>query len=917
MSMSHVADSHCPAEDDIDQLQERVRALGAECERLRSENDRLRQTIDNVPALIFRKDCHNHILEINRTFAERMQVSAADWAGRSCDELFPPDIAKGYWEADQQVLIRGTACPPVLEYLQLPDGTRRVYETSKIPLYDDQGRICEILGLAIDIEDQLKATQALEASEQRFRELYEELSQGVAYQDDTGKILMANPAALEILGCTVDELRTASSLDKRWRAIRRDGSVYPGEEHPAMLALKTGKRVERQLMGVYNPRQQRYRWINISAVPLFREGEARPYQVFTSFEDLSVLIEAEEKLRLFKAAIETSRDLLFVLDPGYRYLLANQSYLHSCQRSEEELLGAHVRDIHGEEFFQRVRVYFERVLAGESHTHELVRDFPGKAQQVLLVSHAPIRNGQGEVVAVATSATNITELKERDRSLRTLLGNLPGMAYRCHNDHDWSMAFVSEGALALTGYSPEKLISGELPYESLIHPDDRELVREAVESGLQQRRHFEIEYRIQTADGETRWVWERGIGLGEGVEATLLEGFVTDVSARRALEERLHQNQRVDSLGRLAGGVAHDLNNLLSPILGYCEFLQEDLADRPDQQGYVNEVSRAANRAAQLTRQLLALGRRQTLQLVPEDVNTILKNCRELLASALREEITLELQLHDGELLCLVDRAQLEQVLVNLALNARDAMSGGGRVVIQSACITAEAGSLPGLESSGRFASLSVTDSGCGMSEEVLARLFEPFYSTKPRTAGCGLGLASAFGIIKQHNGHLWAESREGLGSAFHILLPLRDTAESREPESVSKTKLAKEQLSCCVLVVEDEEQVRALAVRFLTRMGYRVVAAMDGHDALRIVAERELRPGLMLSDVIMPGMNGRELYDQLQQRIPGLRVIFMSGYTDDVLEKRGGMPVGAHFLSKPFTYRSMEAKIQEALGEA
>ena len=819
MSESRTATTHCSPDQHENTLQRELQALREERDALVTENKRLRQSIDMVPAFIFRKDCRNHILEINRTFAERMQVEPSAWEGRSCDELFPPDIAAGYWEEDQRVIRTGEASGMVQELIELPDGTRRMFETNKIPLKDEAGKVCEILALAVDVDEQFRVQQNLENSERRFRELYEELSQGVVYQDSAGQILMANPAAQEILGVSLEEMRGATSKDTRWQSLRPDGSLFPGEEHPAMEALRTGRRVEHRLMGVYNPRQQRYRWINISAVPLFRPGESKAYQVFASFEDLTQVREAEEKLELYRAAVETSQDLLFVVDREFRFLMANRAYLRVNQRRAEELVGMHIRDVHGEEFYQQVQHFFVRGLQGESHSHEFTRSFPGKPDQYLLIHHVPIFDAQGNVFAVATSATNITRLKASERNLATLLGNMPGMAYRCRNDQHWSMVYVSEGAHKLTGYTPEVLTGGQLPYESLIHPEDRIRVRDAVDSGLRARRHFEVEYRIRTAQDEYRWVWERGIGIGHG-EAEVLEGFITDVTARRGLEERLHQEQRVDSLGRLAGGMAHDLNNLLSPILGYCEFLDEDLADQEELQGFVREIARAAGRAAQMTRQLLAFGRRQTLRLAQEDLNRIAQDSRNLLGSVLREDVELSIHTSEQELPCQVDRAQLKQVLVNLALNAREAMPKGGVVRVESGLVELEEGELAGLARGGRFVRLSMIDSGCGMSKEVLERLFEPFYTTKPRTSGSGWGLATAFGIVKQHDGHLWAESQEGKGSSFHVLLPLRGSVEGHPIKGQHKIPAAAGEEVRTVLVVEDEEQVRELTVRFLERMG-------------------------------------------------------------------------------------------------
>ncbi len=380
------------------------------------------------------------------------------------------------------------------------------------------------------------------------------------------------------------------------------------------------------------------------------------------------------------------------------------------------------------------------------------------------------------------------------------------------------------------------------------------------------------------------------------------------------LEERLQQMQRVESIGRLAGGVAHDFNNMLSVILGYGEELFERLpADDPLREN-AKQIVQAGQRSATLTGQLLAFSRRQTLQPRVLDLNALLTNLEPMLRRLIGEDIEIRITCCSDLYLVMADPAQIEHVVVNLAINAQDSMARGGTLMIETANVFLDAyhALVYGEIASGEYAMLSIRDTGCGMDRETLAQIFEPFFTTKEKGRGTGLGLASAYGFTRQSGGQITAESEPGKGSVFRIYLPrtlAKPTVHPDPPKTASSRGMGEH-----ILVVEDEESLRTWVVRELAERGYRTSEAVDGQDALRLVQQEGLRPDLLLTDVIMPGITGTELATRLRPEHPELKVLFMSGYSDDLIRSHGVLEPGIQFLSKPFQRDDLARKVREAL---
>jgi signal transduction histidine kinase len=447
-----------------------------------------------------------------------------------------------------------------------------------------------------------------------------------------------------------------------------------------------------------------------------------------------------------------------------------------------------------------------------------------------------------------------------------------------------------------------------------VHPDDRARVRGAFQAALRTGEPVRTEFRIVCADGSTRWLRDHGeVIVGAGGEPAYLTGAVVDITEQRAADERLREIQRMEAVGKLAGGVAHEVNNMMGVVLGFSDFLLDDLPAGDRRRRDVEQIREAAGRAAIVTAQLLAFSRRQILKPTLVNVGGIVEALRPVLARMLGEDKELSIQCAPDVDHVQADRGQLEQVIINLALNARDAMSQGGRLVIEvrnigvDAAQHAEAGA-----PSGSYVMLALTDTGHGMDEGTLERIFEPFFTTKPTGQGTGLGLSVVHGIVHQSGGFIRTESAPGRGTTFRVYLPAVNPASER-PRRTTGPMLTPGSGET-VLVVEDEPMVRSHVVRMLGRMGYHCLEAADGRGALDLLSARGTPVDIVLSDIVMPRMNGNDLAREITARWPELPVLFMSGHTDDEMLRRDLLTPTASFIQKPFDARTIAGKLRALL---
>jgi two-component system cell cycle sensor histidine kinase/response regulator CckA len=502
-------------------------------------------------------------------------------------------------------------------------------------------------------------------------------------------------------------------------------------------------------------------------------------------------------------------------------------------------------------------------------------------------------------------------LRQSEASFRSLIMNSPFAIFRISLDR--RLLDANPALVEMLGYrSDSELMALDLFADVYDDPSESKRLAEFFESQAQFR-DTEVGWKRKDGKIVTVSLTGRPIRDAEGT-LTHFEMIAEDVTERRALEAQLWQSQKMESVGRLAGGVAHDFNNLLGVILGYSEALEDSLEQNSVPRKHAEEIKRAGLRAASLTRQLLAFSRQQVLESKVINLDAVVSEMETMLRRLIGEDVELTAALEPALGQVKADQGQIEQVIMNLAVNARDAMPKGGKLIIETANIDVDEiftrqhpASIPG-----RYVLLAVTDTGIGMDEETQARIFEPFFTTKGKDKGTGLGLAVVYGVVKQSGGYIWVYSEPGKGSTFKIYLPRVEEAVERTSQSTGPARSL--QGSETILLAEDEQSLRHLIRDLLAQRGYTVLEACDGAEALGIAQQHQGAIHLLCTDVVMPVVGGRELAEKMALIRPDTKVLFMSGYTDSAVTARGVLEPGIFLLQKPFTLDALTRKVREVL---
>ncbi|PYO27335.1 MAG: hybrid sensor histidine kinase/response regulator [Gemmatimonadetes bacterium] len=543
----------------------------------------------------------------------------------------------------------------------------------------------------------------------------------------------------------------------------------------------------------------------------------------------------------------------------------------------------------------------------------LHRDASWRAVEAVVVN----RLGEPAVGAIVVNFRDISERKEAELALRdseeqyrSLVEGVRDVIFAL--SPDGIIASLNPAFETITG-SPRGEWLGK-PFDQLVHPEDLPLALELFGRVVRGEERPTAQFRIHTSKGDYRLAEFSATAQLRDDRLIGILGIGRDVTERVQLEQQLRQAQKMEAVGRLAGGIAHDFNNILTAITGYADLLLEDLAPKDPRRQDAEEIHKAADRAAGLTRQLLAFSRQQVLQPRVVDLNALVSELEKMLRRLLGEDVKLATVLAPTLGRVRADAGQLEQVIMNLAVNARDAMPTGGQLTIETADVEFDGGYAAEHYPAppGKYAMLAVSDTGTGMDPETQAHLFEPFFTTKEKGKGTGLGLATVYGIVKQSGGFIWVYSELGAGTTFKIYLPRVEGAV--EPASGRAAPVPVARGSETVLVAEDEAPVRAVARHALERYGYRVLEAASAEAALD-VAQRYSGPiHVLLTDVIMPGLSGRDLATRLAALRPETRVIYMSGYTDDAITRHGVLEPGFVFVQKPFTPDTLARTVRDVL---
>jgi len=646
---------------------------------------------------------------------------------------------------------------------------------------------------------------------------------------------------------------------------------------------------------------------------------------------------AKEALR---ASEERYGSVVAALAEGIVFMDAD-GRLQASNASAERILGLTAEQIGGRTTFDpRWRAVHEdgSPFPGDTHPITVSLRTGQPCSNVIMGVHKPsgeltwisvnsqplFRRGERKPYAAVASFFDITDRKRAEDALRAtqarlrdVLASSTAVVYATKlTAEGYAPSWVSENVTRVLGYALPEALHPKW-WVNHLHPADRSRVLAEI-STLLRKGELTLEYQFQAKNGAYRWVHDEARLLRDptGLPVEVFGAWL-DITERKQLEQQFQQAQKMEAVGRLAGGVAHDFNNLLTAILGSADLVLDDLKPNAPEREEIQEIRRAALRAADLTRQLLAFSRQQVISPTVLNPNAVVANMDKLLRRLLGEDVDLRTVLTPEPGAIKADPSQLEQVVVNLAVNARDAMPGGGKLTIETQNVDLDEEYAGGHVSAqpGSYVMLAVSDTGSGMDAVTQARIFEPFFTTKEKGKGTGLGLATVYGIVKQSGGWIWVYSEPGHGTTFKIYLPR--VTEAAAPAAPSPVLPISVRGSETVLLVEDDEMIRALVQKVLKANGYTTLVAESGPAALRLAGQHDGRIHLLMTDVVMPGMNGREVAERLAPAHAGIEVLYLSGYTDDAIVHHGVLEPGIAFLQKPFTPAVLVRKVREVLDAA
>jgi two-component system cell cycle sensor histidine kinase/response regulator CckA len=812
------------------------------------------------------------------------------------------------------------------------DGTMYYLAARAVPMYNADGEFDHWIGTFTDITERMVEQQALQQSEERFRDLFENANDLIYTHDLEGNFTSLNRAGEIITGYTRSEsekLNIRDVVDPEFLAIaaekiaaKVDGRA-PATSYETAIITKDGRRVLLDLST---------RLIYKNDKPAGVQGIARD---ITEKKEAEIAVRSSEKqLRIIADSIPVHITHIGV-DDTIRF--ANAAFLRWLGKTPEEVFGKHAREVLGNGPFDRIRPEFERVIAGEAFSveREVFLDPAESANETskrfVRMDYVPEFDDDGKVRAFFAFMTDLTENKRSERLLRKseeqlqiVTDTVPVVI--AYLDNDLICRFVNRSYLDSIGKTADQVlgqpllsIQGQRSFD--VVNEEIKLVRAGVQSTFERGPSIRP---LNFEDGRgtffrVNYVMDRGPSdeiLGYFVFAIDLTENKRAEDALRKSEEQLRQSQKLESVGRLAGGIAHDFNNMLTAINGYSELTLRRMHASDPLRHNIEEIRKAGERSAELTNQLLAFSRRQILQPRVMELSRAVGDLIPMLERLIGADISLRADFAATGGFVNADPGQLSQVLLNLVINSRDAMPDGGsidistrRVVIESD--QAAAGSIL---KAGTYAVLSITDTGLGMEPEMVKHIFEPFFTTKDVGKGTGLGLSTVYGIVHQSGGNIIVKSIPGSGSTFEIYLPNvaadEDTSEGAAAKETGRFAFGSE----TILLVEDEETVRDLGREILESCGYSVITAGDGVQGLDMLRKRGSDIGLLLTDVVMPRMGGRELAEEAQRSMPHLKILFSSGYDDQSIVTDGALIEGTNFIQKPFSFDSLALKVREIL---
>jgi len=909
----------------VEERREAEEALRQSEARLAESNQLMAGVLDHTHMMVAYLDARFNFIWVNRAYAQTCGQEPGFFPGKNHFALYPHEENQAIF---QRVADTGEPFFVAAKPFEFPDQPERgvtYWDWSLVPTRDSAGKITGLVFTLAEVTSRIRAEETLRRSEELLNATQRLTKVGGWEWDLEKQTMFWTEEVYRIHGLNPGCVAPGAA-----EHVARSLECYDPGDRPVILSAFQRCAEEGQAYDLefpFTPCSGGRIWIRTGAEAVMEAGKV--VRIAGNIMDITerrlaeeALRNSEERYRLLFAAMDSAFALHEILRDAngspcnYRFLEVNPAFERLTGLKAGELIGKTVLDVLPETEHLWIERYGHVVDSGETmHFENYSRDL---SRHYAVTAYRP-RPGQFAVIFM-----DITERKraetERERLLMAIEQSGEVIVI---TDPDGIIQYVNPAFARATGYSRDEVL-GQNP--------------RLLKSGRQEPAFYEEMWRVISGGGSWRgrFVNKRKDGTLFTEEASIspvrdAQGRIVNyVAVKRDITEHLRiseenakleaqfqQAQKLESVGRLAGGVAHDLNNLLTPILGYAEMLLDDFSEEDGRRADMAEIVKAGMRARDLVRQLLVLSRKQMMELKSIDVNNLLTQFDKLLRRTIREDVAIDLILAPSLPLIKGDIGQLEQVIMNLAVNAQDAMPDGGRLTMETEMVAVDevyAAGKPGMHP-GPYVRLTISDTGCGMDAETCRHIFEPFFTTKEKDQGTGLGLATVYGIVKQHGGSIWVYSEPGHGSTFKIYFPVAEAQAAAE--EVVAAKPADRDGSETILLVEDNEQVRNLARAILSRRGYSLLIAQDGSDALRILARHHGPLHLILTDVIMPGMSGKELFDRVAALYSDMKVLYMSGYTDNVIAQRGVLDQGIHFIQKPFTVTGLLAKVREVLDQA
>lgn len=887
-------------------------------EALRISENKFRILMDAIPETVYQyrsRENGKHAYEFVSRGVEALFEKTQDEVMSNTDLLWEMTISEDKKEIWEGIMESSKIPAPWSRELQIrvPSGAVKWIHCTSIP--EPPGEDNSILwnGLMSDITDHKKMEESHRLSEERIRGIFYTANVGIAQADVDDQLIDVNPKLCHMLGYSREELLQMNSFDV----------VYPADLAESRLQTKVAIDNEFDLEHMvrrYVRKDSSIFWVEVSTNVIRDECGNKKYTIGV-INDITERKQAEEVLQRYEVIVNATSDLMAFVDTDYIYRAVNQRFLDVMGISRNEIIGKKVIDIVGEDFFENhgTRKYFEKCFKGESVSYQSQRSLPGIQHDVYLdITFSPYKQADGTISGAVISSRDITELKKQSKLLLEAqkITHLGSFEYDLvKND-----MYYSDELYRIYEIDRGQLLTYE-NFLTLVHPEDQELMDKAYTDSLINKIPVtEFVHRMLMADGRVKHIRQRWqILCDENDNPVRCIGTAHDVTEELTSERFLRRTQKMEAVGQLAGGIAHDFNNLLGIFQSNFELLQDFDINDENFTRRIDSGMKTVQRGASLTRRLLSFSKSGTMDTKVVSVNELLSDMQELLAKSLTSTIKIDLRLIKNIHLIKINTDELEDAIVNMALNARDAMPNGGKLVIETSnklldedFVMHHQGAVPG-----KYVMLSINDSGSGMDQKTLEHVYEPFFTTKEKDKGTGLGLSMVYGFVKRNKGFMNIYSEPDHGTVVRLYLPTSDISEKQSiKEDLSQGFLPGG--SETLLVVDDEKEILYGTQARLEALGYRILTANGGHEALEVINNHKGQIALILSDVVMAGgMNGYELAQEIEKRELGIRILLASGFTNNSTTKDDALNAHIEVLEKPYTKFEIATRVRKLLDKS